>query len=121
MNIVLHEMGTYTHRQELAKALTSRGHKIAYVYCASFQTPSRSSMAFTAGDRVTVIPMELASQFAKSRLVKRFVQERAYGARVASVIASLRPDVVISGNTPIEIQATIQKGVAVLECGFFSG
>ena len=28
---------------------------------------------------------------------------------MASVIASLRPDLVISGNTPIEIQAAIQK------------
>ena len=29
MNIVLHEMGTYTHRQELAKALSSRGHELS--------------------------------------------------------------------------------------------
>ena len=48
MNIVLHEMGTYTHRQELAKALSSRGHEIAYLYCPSSRTPSRSSMCFTS-------------------------------------------------------------------------
>jgi colanic acid biosynthesis glycosyl transferase WcaI len=109
MNIVLHEMGTYTHRQELAKALSSRGHEIAYLYCPSFRTPSRPSMCFTPGDKVTVVPIELDSEFAKWQLLKRFLQERAYGARVASEIASLRPDLVISGNTPIEIQAAIQK------------
>jgi colanic acid biosynthesis glycosyl transferase WcaI len=109
MNIVLHEMGTYTHRQELAKALSSRGHEIAYLYCPSSQTPSRSSMCFTPGDKVTVIPIKLDSEFAKWQLLKRFLQERVYGARVASVISSLRPDLVISGNTPIEIQAAIQK------------
>jgi glycosyltransferase involved in cell wall biosynthesis len=109
MNIVLHEMATYTHRQELAKALSHRGHEIAYLYCPSSQTPSRSSMCFTSDDKVTVVPIELASEFAKWQLVKRFLQERAYGARVSSVIASLRPDLVISGNTPIEIQAAIQK------------
>jgi glycosyltransferase involved in cell wall biosynthesis len=109
MNIVLHEMGTYTHRQELAKALSSRGHEIAYLYCPSFRTPSRSSMCFIPGDKVTVIPIELASEFAKWQLVKRFLQERDYGARITSIIASLRPDLVISGNTPIEIQAAIQK------------
>ena len=109
MNIVLHEMGTYTHRQELAKALSSRGHEIAYLYCPSSRTPSRSSMCFTSGDKVTVIPIQLASEFAKWHLPKRFLQEWAYGARVSSVIASLRPDLVISGNTPIEIQAAIQK------------
>jgi colanic acid biosynthesis glycosyl transferase WcaI len=109
MNIVLHEMGTYTHRQELAKALSSRGHEIAYLYCPSSRTPSLSSMGFTPGDKVIVVPIALDSEFAKWQLLKRFLQERAYGARVASVIGSLRPDLVISGNTPIEIQAAIQK------------
>jgi putative colanic acid biosynthesis glycosyltransferase WcaI len=109
MKIVLHEMGTYTHRQELAKALSFRGHEIAYLYCPSSRTPSRSSMCFTPGDKVTVVPISLDSEFAKWQLLKRFLQERAYGTRVASVIASLRPDLVISGNTPIEIQAAIQK------------
>jgi colanic acid biosynthesis glycosyl transferase WcaI len=109
MKIVLHEMGTYTHRQELAKALSSRGHEIAYLYCPSSRTPSRASMSFTASDKVTVVPIELGSEFAKWRLIKRFLQERSYGARAASAIAGLRPDLVISGNTPIEIQAAIQK------------
>jgi colanic acid biosynthesis glycosyl transferase WcaI len=109
MKIVLHEMGTYTHRQELARALSSRGHEIAYLYCPSFRTPSRSSMCFTPSDKVTVVPIELGSEFAKWQLLKRFLQERAYGARVSSVIGSLGPDLVISGNTPIEIQAAIQK------------
>jgi colanic acid biosynthesis glycosyl transferase WcaI len=109
MNIVLHEMGTYTHRQELAKALSSRGHEIAYLYCPSSRTPSQSSMCFTADDGVSIVPVHLDSEFAKWQLLKRFLQERTYGTRVASVIASLRPDLVISGNTPIEIQATIQK------------
>jgi colanic acid biosynthesis glycosyl transferase WcaI len=109
MKIVLHEMGTYTHRQELAKALSSRGHEIAYLYCPSFRTPSRSSMCFTPSDQVTVVPIELDSEFARWQLLKRFLQERGYGARVSSVISSLRPDLVISGNTPIEIQAAIQK------------
>jgi glycosyltransferase involved in cell wall biosynthesis len=109
MNIVLHEMGTYTHRQELAKALSSRGHEIAYLYCPSSRTPSRSSMCFTSGDKVTVVPIDLDSEFAKWQLLKRFLQERAYAARVSSIIASLRPDLVISGNTPVEVQAAIQK------------
>jgi glycosyltransferase involved in cell wall biosynthesis len=105
----MHEMGTYAHVQQLAKALASRGHEVSYVYCTSSQTPSRSSTAFSPADKVTVFPIELGSQFAKWRLVKRFGQERTYGARVASALAGLRPDLIVSGNTPIEIQAMIQK------------
>src|ERR1700757_3013421 len=109
MNIVLHEMGTYTHVQQLAKALACRGHKVCYVYCASVQTPSQGSIAFRREDNVTVLPIGLGSQFAKWHLVKRFVQEKAYGVRAASAMARLRPDLIVSGNTPIEIQAAIQK------------
>ncbi len=109
MNIILHEMGTYTHRQELAKALASRGHEVTYLYCPSARTPSRSSLCFTPGDNVTVIPVELDAEFAKWQLFKRFLQERVYGARVSSAIASRAPDLVISGNSPIAIQAAIQK------------
>ena len=109
MNLILHEMGTYTHRQELAKALASRGHEVSYLYCPSASTPSRTSLCFTPDDNVIVVPVELGAEFAKWQLVKRFSQERVYGARVSSVIARRRPDLVISGNSPIAIQAAIQK------------
>jgi glycosyltransferase involved in cell wall biosynthesis len=58
---------------------------------------------------VIVVPVELGAEFAKWQLVKRFFQERVYGALVSSVIAGRRPDLVISGNSPIAIQAAIQK------------
>jgi colanic acid biosynthesis glycosyl transferase WcaI len=109
MKLILHEMAAYTHRQELAKALGSRGHEVSYLYCPSASTPSRTSLCFTPDDNVIVVPVELGAEFAKWQLVKRFLQERIYGARVSSVIASRRPDLVISGNSPIAIQAAIQK------------
>ena len=109
MKLILHEMATYTHRQELAKALAFRGHEVSYLYCPSAPTPSRTSLCFTPDDNVILVPVELDAEFAKWQLVKRFLQERVYGARVSSEIASRRPDLVISGNSPIAIQAAIQK------------
>jgi glycosyltransferase involved in cell wall biosynthesis len=66
-------------------------------------------MGFSSADTVAVYPVGLNSQFAKRNLAKRFVQERTYGAQVATIMARLQPDLIISGNTPIEIQAAIQK------------
>jgi colanic acid biosynthesis glycosyl transferase WcaI len=109
MRIVVHEMGTYSQNQQLAKALASFGHDVAYAYCASFQTPSRPSMCFSPGDGVTVLRVELDAGYTKRNLFKRFLQERTYGAKAAAMMARFRPDVIISGNTPIEVQAVIQK------------
>jgi colanic acid biosynthesis glycosyl transferase WcaI len=109
MKIALHEMGTYATAQRLAQALASRGHEIIYVYSPSLQTPSLSSMCFTPDDGVTVVPVALESQLAKRNLFKRYAQQRAYGARISSVIDELRPDLVISANTPIDVQHAIEK------------
>jgi len=66
-------------------------------------------MSFAPDDDVTVVPVELDVEFAKRNFLRRFVQERIYGAKARSIVTDLRPDVIISGNTPIEIQAMIQK------------
>jgi colanic acid biosynthesis glycosyl transferase WcaI len=109
MKIIVHEMATYTIAQQLSKALACRGHEVAYLYCPAFQTPSRSSMGFSRGDKVTVFPVELDSEFAKRNFAKRFLQERAYGAKVAALMTCLCPDLIVSGDTPIETQAAILK------------
>jgi putative colanic acid biosynthesis glycosyltransferase WcaI len=109
MRIIVHEMGTYSQNQQLAKALASFGHDVAYAYCPSFQTPSRPSMCFSPDDGVTLLEAELEGGFTKRNFLRRFLQERAYGAKAATEMARFRPDLIISGNTPIEVQAVIQK------------
>jgi len=109
MRIILHEMGTYAQNQQLAKTLAGLGHDVAYAYCPSCQTPSGSSTCFSHGDGVTVVRVELDAEYTKRNLLKRFLQERAYGAKAAAMMARFRPDLIISGNTPIEVQAIIQK------------
>src|SRR5215471_20813111 len=87
MRIIVHEMATYSQNQQLAKALAGFGHDVAYAYCPSFQTPSRPSMCFSPDDGVTVLGVELDGGFTKRNLLRRFLQERAYGAKVAAVMA----------------------------------
>jgi glycosyltransferase involved in cell wall biosynthesis len=66
-------------------------------------------MCFAPGDKVTVVPVRLGSQLAKRNFFKRFVQHKIYAARVVSAMESLNPELIISANTPIDIQAAIQK------------
>lgn len=108
MKIVVHNMQTYAHAQQLAKALAARGHEVAYLYCPSIRMPSLSSLSFAPADGVTVVPVALGAELRKRNFLWRVVQERVYGASAASLIAGLRPDLVISGDTTIEAQARIQ-------------
>jgi glycosyltransferase involved in cell wall biosynthesis len=109
MRIIVHEMATYSQNQQLAQALAGFGHNVAYAYCPSFETPSRPSMCFSPDDGVTVLEVEINGGYTKRDLLRRFFQERAYGAKAAAEMARFRPDLIISGNTPIEVQGVIQK------------
>jgi glycosyltransferase involved in cell wall biosynthesis len=107
MKIAVHNMGTYAHARQLAGSLARRGHDVAYLYCPSVGTPARSSVSFAPSDRVWVVPVGLGAEFSKRNLARRLLQERAYGAQAGSLLAGMHPDLVISGDTPIEVQAAI--------------
>jgi glycosyltransferase involved in cell wall biosynthesis len=53
--------------------------------------------------------VRLPSVIDKSSLVKRYIQENHYGALAADAVRQFAPHVVISGNTPLDSQAIIQK------------
>lgn len=53
--------------------------------------------------------VSLPRPYDKASFVKRRFDDVAYGKAVAHLILSLRPDLVISGNTPTEAQSTIVK------------
>ena len=54
----------------------------------------------------------------KVSLIKRRFNDREYGRRVASVIRIIRPEVVISGNTPTEAQSQILKTCRKMQVRF---
>jgi glycosyltransferase involved in cell wall biosynthesis len=76
MNIVLHEMGTYTHRQELARALSSRGHEIASGKPILAAIPADNLVARTisaASAGMTVDPEDLSEL---RRLARSLIEDK---------------------------------------------
>jgi glycosyltransferase involved in cell wall biosynthesis len=51
--------------------------------------------------------VEIGRAYSKSDFIGRWRNDRLYGHAVAAQIAALRPDVVISGNTPLDAQGAI--------------
>jgi glycosyltransferase involved in cell wall biosynthesis len=54
-----------------------------------------------------VRPISLSATFSKYSPVKRFIAQRQYARDLKKVITDAAPDVVLSGNTPIDIQAEL--------------
>jgi colanic acid biosynthesis glycosyl transferase WcaI len=105
MNLLIHDFGGYAFSQQLARQL-SQTHTVHYLYsasqlvqrCNAENTPSFTSVAVNAG-----------RELQKYNLVQRLLWEREYGRQVGAYIRRLKPDVVISANTPLDSQVAIQS------------
>ena len=98
--VVVHDFAGHPFQAQLARHLAARaGFDVTHVFCDSFQTPHGD--IGRAGESYRSIGIELRRPFAKYSAVKRAVQELEYGWRLARLVGSARPAVVVSANSPL--------------------
>ena len=68
--------------------------------------------------RLRVEGITIGKGYGKTSLIKRRFNSREYGRQAATVIESIRPDVVNSGNTPTEAQGQILKTCRTMQTRF---
>lgn len=105
MHILLHDYGGYPFIYDLSKALSERGYSITHIYSSASGSPQG---VFSQSERLRVIDLgENLEKVNKNSFLSRFRQENSYGTLIAHKIKELQPDIVISGNTPLEAQKKI--------------
>ena len=106
MRILVHDYAGHPFQVQLSRALAGRGHDVLHAYCASLQT-TPLSVGRAGGDvagRFRIADVRLPRPLEKYAYVRRWRQENAYGRLVAREVDRFRPDVVLSGNTPLDAQ-----------------
>jgi colanic acid biosynthesis glycosyl transferase WcaI len=98
---------------DLAKELARRGHSVLYLYFADNSSSPDADLASWPGPRLNlqIEGIHLPIKFSKHSLLTRRKADVAFGKAVAARILSFRPDIVLSGNTPLDSQ-TIMLRVA---------
>ena len=110
MKVLIHDYAGHPFQIQLSRELARRGHEVAHLYSQSTLTPQGSLMKMEGDpENLTIKGIKLRNVIKKDSYVKRAFQEMEYGRRLASEIEAVRPEVVISGNTPLEAQKIIQK------------
>jgi colanic acid biosynthesis glycosyl transferase WcaI len=109
MKIVVHDYSGHPFQVQLSRVLARSGYQVVHLHNASFQTP-KGLLVRQATDPVglDVQDVYLSRTFEKHTFVKRFWQEREYGRLISIRIRSLKPDVVLSANMPLDPQAMLQ-------------
>ncbi|RMF45316.1 MAG: glycosyltransferase WbuB [Deltaproteobacteria bacterium] len=111
MRLFVHDFGGYPFPIELSRALARRGHTVLHGYCASLQTTPTGPLAPRPDDApsLTIEPIRLARPLEKYRFVTRWRQENEYGRLLQRTVHRFQPEVVLSGNTPLDAQRALQR------------
>lgn len=107
MVILLHDYGGYPFIFDLSQELSKYGHQVYHVYSSASGSPSKN---VESSESLKII--DLAKNLKpvdKSSFISRFLQENKYGDLIVDLIDKVKPDVVISGNTPLEAQYKLVK------------
>ena len=111
MRLLIHDFAGHPFQIQLSRALARRGHTVAHAWCASLTTTPQGALERRDDDPDTLdlVPIRLDQPIAKQAFVTRWRQERTYGRRIASFVRDFAPDAVLSGNTPLDAQATLLR------------
>jgi len=110
LSIFLHDYAGHPFQVELSRELVRRGHTVTHGYFADDIGP-KGDLRRREGDPETLnfLPISIGETYSKTSFVKRRFQDVAYGRKAGEAVLKLRPDVIISGNTPTESQSDIQR------------
>jgi colanic acid biosynthesis glycosyl transferase WcaI len=119
MRIAVHDYAGHPFPYELSRALAGRGHTVGHFYFAGDMGPKGEAVR-RPGDpeSFAVFPITTGEAYSKTNLVQRRRGDILYGRATEAALRAFRPDVVISGNTPLEAQSRIISGVHDMGAAF---
>ncbi|MDP8989711.1 MAG: glycosyltransferase family 4 protein [Acidobacteriota bacterium] len=109
MRILIHDYAGYPFPLDLSRELAQRGHQVWHVHFQDIQQIKAGCMSESKNEgSLTILGLTLGETFDKHSLFKRRSQDLRYARLAASQIAAFRPEVVLSGNTPLEVQKCLR-------------
>jgi glycosyltransferase involved in cell wall biosynthesis len=119
MRILVHDYPGHAFPVQLSRALARQGHAVRHLCFKDFQAPKgpiQPRADDPAGFELGFL--DLGAPFEKHSFAKRWAQERRLGALARADIAQWRPDVVLAGNAPLDVQAGSLAGARDAGAGF---
>jgi glycosyltransferase involved in cell wall biosynthesis len=119
MRILVHDYPGHAFPVQLSRALARRGHAVRHVAFPEFEAP-KGPLARRADDPANFETefLDLGEPFAKHSLLTRWRQERRLGELSARAIAAWKPEIVLAGNAPFDVQAGSHAGARACGAAF---
>lgn len=117
MKILIHDYAGHPFQTQLSHELARRGHSVTHAYFAGDKGP-KGTMVDSDDVDLKFAPVGISGDYSKSNFVKRWAGDRKYGLAIKDLILKLSPDLVISGNSPTEIQEQVVKACKTANAKF---
>lgn len=106
--IVVHDYAGYAFPIQLSRWLARQGHMVLHLHCQDVEAP-HGPLSMRADDPpgLTIEGLSLGRPVPKYRLIRRWMQDGAYGACLGRRAAAFRPDVILSANCPPATQSRL--------------
>ena len=120
MRLLIHDFAGHPFQVQLSRHLARRGHEVLHLYCGSLQTTPRGSLTRQPNDPQTfsLSAVQLDRPIEKYSFFVRWRQENVYGSWLVDAVDHFAPDVVLSGNTPLDAQRRLQRHCEQHDIGF---
>jgi glycosyltransferase involved in cell wall biosynthesis len=110
MKVLLHDFVGHPFPITLTHALARRGHMVDHVYFASETGPKGDySTAALVHPNARFHGLSIAGRYRKDSLISRRRNDLDYAGQAAALIERLKPDVILSGNAPTEVQDRLMR------------
>jgi len=111
MRILINDFCGHAFPLEMSRELARRGHNVLHVYFAdNLSTPKgHTQIRKDDPEGLMIEGLHITREFSKHSLLTRRQADIEYGHVVASRVEMFRPEIVISGNMPLDAQAILQR------------
>lgn len=119
MRIVVHDFAGHPFQFQLSRQLAKNGHDVLHLFFSGFAGPKGNSRpdASPAGS-LHIEPVTIGFPMEKYSYLNRLRAHRHYASAALGKITAFQPDVVLSGNTPTDVEYSLQAGSARLGARF---
>jgi len=122
-SILIHDYAGHAFPTDLSRELARRGHQVFHAYASNLVTP-RGPLVKRDDDPITLqfveLPMDQRYPALKYSFAKRRKLEINYGKTAAEFIRKIKPQIVLSGNTPTDSQIFLLRATHAYKGRFVS-
>jgi colanic acid biosynthesis glycosyl transferase WcaI len=119
MKILIHDYAGHPFQVDLSRELAKRGHDVVHAYFAGDPGP-KGALKRRPDDAegLHFAGVNIDRPYNKGSMIERRFNDIRYGKEAAKLIAEIKPDVVISGNTPTEAQTLVIKAARAVDAAY---